>query len=182
MKFIFSEKATNVCEISTVDLPFVVTVKSTMKISKKKSVLLRIYELLHNTTPHKITQHEDMPNFMPKTHTGLVIWEQFQSGCTNNNRKSKAKKRILYTCLRGPSCKMIAQEECPLQIDSMGVFFVFSKLLASTEPMSQKIYESPRPRRLAKKKKRKTKTASKNYPQMKQSLHIPKSKTANWHF
>ena len=35
MKFIFSEKATNVCEISTVDLPFVVTVKSTVKISKK---------------------------------------------------------------------------------------------------------------------------------------------------
>lgn len=40
---------------------------------------------------------------------------------------------ILYTRLRGPSCKMITQEECPLQIDSMRVFFVFSKLLASTK-------------------------------------------------
>lgn len=71
---------------------------------------------------------------------------------------------ILYTRLRGPSCKMITQEEYHLLTDSMCVFFVFSKLLASTEPMSKNIYESPRPRRLAKEKKRKTKTASKNYP------------------
>ena len=65
--------------------------------------------------------------------------------------------------LLGPSCKMIKQEYCPLEIDSMSVFFVSSKLLASTEPMSKKIYESPRPWRLGKEKKRKNKTASKNY-------------------
>ena len=34
VKFIFSEKATNFCEISTVDLCYVVTVKSTMEISQ----------------------------------------------------------------------------------------------------------------------------------------------------
>ena len=33
VKFIYSEKATNFCEISTVDLSYVVTVKSTMEIS-----------------------------------------------------------------------------------------------------------------------------------------------------
>ena len=52
---------------------------------------------------------------------------------------------ILYIRLHSPSCKMIKQEDCPLEIDSMRVFFVSSKLLASTEPMSKKIYESPRP-------------------------------------
>ena len=35
IKFIYSEKATNVCEISTVDLSYVVTVKSTGEILKK---------------------------------------------------------------------------------------------------------------------------------------------------
>ena len=34
VKFIYSEKATNVCEISTVDLSYVVTVKSTVEISQ----------------------------------------------------------------------------------------------------------------------------------------------------
>ena len=34
MKFIYSEKATNFCEISTVDLSYVVTVKSTVEISQ----------------------------------------------------------------------------------------------------------------------------------------------------
>ena len=34
VKFIFSEKATNFCEISTVDLSYVVTVKSTVEISQ----------------------------------------------------------------------------------------------------------------------------------------------------
>ena len=34
LKFICSEKATNFCEISTVDLSYVVTVKSTMEISQ----------------------------------------------------------------------------------------------------------------------------------------------------
>ena len=34
VKFIYSEKATNFCEISTVDLSYVVTVKSTVEISK----------------------------------------------------------------------------------------------------------------------------------------------------
>ena len=34
VKFIYSEKATNFCEISTVDLSYVVTVKSTVDISQ----------------------------------------------------------------------------------------------------------------------------------------------------
>ena len=34
VKFIYSEKATNVCEISTVDLSYVVTVKSTVEMSQ----------------------------------------------------------------------------------------------------------------------------------------------------
>ena len=34
LKFVYSEKATNFCEISTVDLSYVVTVKSTMEISQ----------------------------------------------------------------------------------------------------------------------------------------------------
>ena len=34
VKFIYSEKARNVCEISTVDLSHVVTVKSTVEISQ----------------------------------------------------------------------------------------------------------------------------------------------------
>ena len=34
LKFIYSEKATNHCEISTVDLSYVLTVKSTVEISK----------------------------------------------------------------------------------------------------------------------------------------------------
>ena len=34
VKFIYSEKATNFCEIATVDLSYVVTVKSTVKISQ----------------------------------------------------------------------------------------------------------------------------------------------------
>ena len=35
VKFITSEKATKFCEISTVDLSYVVTVKSTVEISQK---------------------------------------------------------------------------------------------------------------------------------------------------
>ena len=34
LKFIYSEKATNFCEISTVDLSYVVMVKSTVEISQ----------------------------------------------------------------------------------------------------------------------------------------------------
>ena len=34
LKFIYSEKATNFCEISTVDLSYVVTVKFTVEISQ----------------------------------------------------------------------------------------------------------------------------------------------------
>ena len=34
LKFIYSEKATNFCEISTIDLSYVVTIKSTVKISQ----------------------------------------------------------------------------------------------------------------------------------------------------
>ena len=43
-KFIFSEKATNFCEISTIDLSYAVTVKSAVDISQNCG-LLRIYEL-----------------------------------------------------------------------------------------------------------------------------------------
>ena len=35
LKFIYSEKATKFCEISTVDLSYVVTVKSTVEVSQK---------------------------------------------------------------------------------------------------------------------------------------------------
>ena len=35
LKFIYSEKATKFCEISTVDLSYVLTVKSTVEISQK---------------------------------------------------------------------------------------------------------------------------------------------------
>ena len=35
LKFIYSKKATNFCEISTVDLSYVVTVKFTVEILKK---------------------------------------------------------------------------------------------------------------------------------------------------
>ena len=50
LKFIYSEKATKFCEISTVDLSYVVMVKSTVVISQNFVVfseldLLRIYEL-----------------------------------------------------------------------------------------------------------------------------------------
>ena len=48
VKFIYSEKATNFCEISTVDLSYVVTVNSTVHCSgdfAKFHGLLRIYEL-----------------------------------------------------------------------------------------------------------------------------------------
>ena len=48
LKFIYSEKATKFCEISTADLSYVVTVKSTVEISQnfaKFCGLLRIYEL-----------------------------------------------------------------------------------------------------------------------------------------
>ena len=46
IKFIYSEKAAIFCEISTVDLSYVVTVRSTVEISKKCG-LLRIYELYY---------------------------------------------------------------------------------------------------------------------------------------
>ena len=44
VKFIYSEKASNFCKISIVDLSYVVTVKSTVEISQKSCGLLRIYE------------------------------------------------------------------------------------------------------------------------------------------
>ena len=40
LKFIYSEKATKFCEISTVDLSYVVTVKSAVEISQKFVALL----------------------------------------------------------------------------------------------------------------------------------------------
>ena len=54
VKFIYSEKATNFCEISTVDLSYVGMVKSTVKIFAKCCGLLRIYEFYlggHNLAP-----------------------------------------------------------------------------------------------------------------------------------
>ena len=45
LKFIYSKKATNFCEISTVDLSYVVTVKFTVEIFEKNCGLLRIHEL-----------------------------------------------------------------------------------------------------------------------------------------
>ena len=45
LKFIYSEKATKFCEISTVDLTVTKQGKSMVEISQKKCGLLRIYEL-----------------------------------------------------------------------------------------------------------------------------------------
>ena len=45
VKFIYSEKATKFCQISTVDLSYVVPVKSTVEISQNFCGLLKIYEL-----------------------------------------------------------------------------------------------------------------------------------------
>ena len=47
IKFIYSEKATKLCEISPVDLSYVVPVKSTVEISQNFVAFsfLRIYEL-----------------------------------------------------------------------------------------------------------------------------------------
>ena len=45
VKFIQSEKVTNFCETSTVDLSYVVAVKYKVEISRKFCALLRIYEL-----------------------------------------------------------------------------------------------------------------------------------------
>ena len=45
LKFIFSEKATKIWEISTLKFSYVVPVKFTVEISQKFCGLLRIYEL-----------------------------------------------------------------------------------------------------------------------------------------
>ena len=45
LKFIYSEKATNFCEISTVDLSYVITVSNGQIYGGKFCGLLRIYEL-----------------------------------------------------------------------------------------------------------------------------------------
>ena len=50
IKFIYSEKATKFCEISTVDLSYVAPIKSTVEILKKFAKfcgLLRVYELYY---------------------------------------------------------------------------------------------------------------------------------------
>ena len=62
VKFIYSEKATNFCETSTVDLSYVVTVKSTLEISQ-----------------NFVAFSEDM-NFIPNDffhvlHTKLLVLE-----------------------------------------------------------------------------------------------------------
>ena len=53
VKFIYSEKATKFCEISTLDLPYVVPVKSTLEISQNFVAFLeymkftmKMYELM----------------------------------------------------------------------------------------------------------------------------------------
>ena len=45
LKFIYSEKATNFCEISTLDLPYVVTVKSTVENSQNFMAFSEIWTL-----------------------------------------------------------------------------------------------------------------------------------------
>ena len=45
LKFIYSEKARKYCEISTVNLSYVLMVKSTLEISQKILGLLRIYDI-----------------------------------------------------------------------------------------------------------------------------------------
>ena len=45
VKFIYTEKATKFCEISTVDLTVTTWDKSTVEITQKNCDLLRIYEL-----------------------------------------------------------------------------------------------------------------------------------------
>ena len=50
IKFIYSEKATNFCKISTVDLSYVVTVKSTVEISQN---FVAFSEYMNFTTKYK---------------------------------------------------------------------------------------------------------------------------------
>ena len=47
-KFIYSEKATNFCEISTVDLSYVVPVKSSMEISQNFVILSEYMNFLND--------------------------------------------------------------------------------------------------------------------------------------
>ena len=51
IRFIYSEKATKFCEISTLDLTYVVTVKSTVEISKN---CVAFSEHMNFTTLHSI--------------------------------------------------------------------------------------------------------------------------------
>ena len=54
LKFIYSEKATKFCEISTVDLSYVVTVKFTVEISQKRSVNLEKKNLVFSIFPKNV--------------------------------------------------------------------------------------------------------------------------------
>ena len=61
VNFILSEKATNFCEISTVDLPYVVTVKSTVEIN---FVAFLEYINFKNLMRHLILTAHPWPNFL----------------------------------------------------------------------------------------------------------------------
>ena len=56
LKFIYSEKATNFCEISTIDLSYVVTVKSTVEISQNL-VVFSEYMNFKNKFLERISSH-----------------------------------------------------------------------------------------------------------------------------
>jgi hypothetical protein len=51
----YSEKATNICEISTVDLSYVVTVKSTVKISQNFVAFSEYMNFKQNKKSRKLT-------------------------------------------------------------------------------------------------------------------------------
>ena len=59
VKFIYSEKAKKVCEISTVDLSYVVPVKSMVEISQN---FVAFSEYMNFTTPE-----DDEEHFVPST-------------------------------------------------------------------------------------------------------------------
>ena len=63
IKFIYSEKATIFCEISTVDLSHLVTVKFKLEISQTNCGLLRIYELYLSYLIQLISKSRKIPSF-----------------------------------------------------------------------------------------------------------------------
>ena len=69
IKFIYSEKVTNFCGISTVNLSNVIRVKSKMEISQS---FLRIYELYYNEA--KITVLEYKSQFSATLNALSYLW------------------------------------------------------------------------------------------------------------